>query len=124
MKREILLFAFCILGIAGRAQFYRIPVVVFDSMATEVIRGRACDSLQRAQAIEINAMLQELVLAKKKINLLEAQVKDSQEMFKKEQQQRAAEKQVHYIETKKKNKTILLLGGLSFFELVLIVALL
>lgn len=44
------------LSVTASAQYYTLPDTIFDLMASEVIKGRLCDSLQAQQQTEINAL--------------------------------------------------------------------
>lgn len=44
------------LSVTASAQYYTLPDTIFDLMASEVIKGRLCDSLQARQQTEINAL--------------------------------------------------------------------
>lgn len=124
MLKGIALFAFYILTTAASSQTYPIPVEVFDRMVWEVQRGRACDTLQARQAVEINAMLKELAHQGQIIELQAGQITDAGAVIQAERMQRGTEGKLHMQEVAKKNRVILFLGGLSLFELVLLLAVL
>ena len=56
----------------GLCQSFTVPTVILDSMIFEVRKGRACDTLQRAQAKELELQGKELIQTNASLTLLRA----------------------------------------------------
>ena len=59
---------------SAHCQTFTLPSDIFDRMVFEVRKGRVCDTLQRAQQIEINAITAQLTTQGKIISLKDTEV--------------------------------------------------
>lgn len=112
MKRLVIILTF--IPILSQAQTMSLPVWVIDSLVYESFKSRGCDSLQRAQAFEIESLGKELIATGTALKLSESKYstlfallenqKESQEILTKQFQ---LDKSKLKLKIKRRNKLII-----------------